>query len=66
MSEVTDSTAARSQSLNPHYLLNTARQTTSKRGVQYIADSVTSVGESGDLDPCLGASVASPGVNTRP
>ena len=31
-----------------------------------VADSVTSVGESGDLDPCLGASVASLGVNTRP
>ena len=31
-----------------------------------VADSVTSVGENGDLDHCLGASVASLGVNTRP
>ena len=31
-----------------------------------VADSVTSVGESGDLDPCLCASVASLGVNTPP
>ena len=31
-----------------------------------VADSVTSVGESGDLDPYLGASVASLEVNTRP
>ena len=31
-----------------------------------VANSVTSVGESGDRDRCVGASVASPGVNTRP
>ena len=31
-----------------------------------VADSLTSVGENGDLDPCLGASVASLEVNTRP
>ena len=31
-----------------------------------VADSVASVGESGDRDRCLGASVASLGVNTRP
>ena len=45
VSEVADSTAARSQSLNPPYLLSTATQTRS-RGVQYIADSVANVGES--------------------
>ena len=31
-----------------------------------VADSVTLIGESGDLDPYLGASVASLGVNTCP
>ena len=31
-----------------------------------VANSVTSVGESGDRDRCVGASVASLGVNTRP
>ena len=31
-----------------------------------VADSVASVGESGDRDCCLGVSVASLGVNTRP
>ena len=31
-----------------------------------VANSVTSVGESGDPDRCVGASVASLGVNTRP
>ena len=31
-----------------------------------VANSVTSVGESGDRDRCVGASVAPLGVNTRP
>ena len=31
-----------------------------------VADSVTSVGESGDMDPCLSVSIASLGVNSRP
>ena len=66
MSEVEDSTEARSRSLNPHYLLSTAPQTIIIKKRRTVADSVTSVGESGDLDPCLGASVASLGINTRP
>ena len=41
VSEVADSTAARSQSLNPPYLLSTATQTRST-----VADSVANVGES--------------------
>ena len=45
VSEVADSTAARSQSLNPPYLLSTATQTR-RRGVYTVADSVANVGES--------------------
>ena len=65
MSEVADSTEARSQSLNPHYLLSTATQTIIIKKRRTVADSVTSVGESGDLDPCLGASVASLGATLQ-
>ena len=65
MSEVADSTEARSQSLNPPYLLSTATQDKMKKR-RTVADSVANVGESGDRDRCLGTSVAYLGVNTRP
>ena len=65
MSEIADSKAARSQSLNLHYLLSRATQTRSRRGFT-VANSVASVGESGDQDRYLGASVDFLGVNTRP
>ena len=62
MSEVADSTEARSQSLNLPYLQNTDKM--KKR--RTVADSVANIGESGDRDRCLGTSVAYLGVNTRP
>ena len=62
MSDIADSKAARSQSLNLYYLLSTATQTRSRRGCT-VADSVASVGVSGDQDGYRGASVASLGVN---
>ena len=56
VSEVADNTEARSEHSNADKIKK--RRT--------VANSVTSVGESGDRDPCVGASVASLGVNTRP
>ena len=64
MSEVADGTEARSQSLHSHYSVFTEHsKADNMKKRRTVADSVTSVGESGDLD--LGASVASLGVNTR-
>ena len=64
MSEVADSTEARSQSLNPLFTENSNADNMKKR--RTVADSVANVGESGDRDRCLGTSVSYLGVNTRP
>ena len=57
MSEVADSTEARSQSL-----LSTATQDEEEA---YVSDSVANIGESGDRDRCLGTSVAYLGVKCK-
>ena len=64
MSEVADSTEARSQSLNPLFTEHSNTDKMKKR--RTVADSVANVGESGDRDHCLGTSVSYLGVNTRP
>ena len=62
MTEMANCTSARSHSLSMHYLLSRATQT---RVGCTIADFVASVGENGDRDHCLGASVASLGINAK-
>ena len=64
MSEVADSTEARSQSLNPLFTEHSNTDKMKKR--RTVADSVANVDESGDRDRCLGTSVSYLGVNTRP
>ena len=64
MSEVADSTEARSQSLNPLFTEHSNTDKMKKR--RTVADSVANVGESGDRDRSLGISVSYLGVNTRP
>ena len=67
MSEVADSTVARSQSLLIKPALFTEHSNADKMKKRHtVADSVANVGESGDRDRCLGTSVAYLGVNTRP
>ena len=57
MSEVADSTEARSQSLKP--ALFTEHSNTDKmKKRRTVADSVANIGKSGDRDRCLGTSVA--------
>ena len=56
MSEVADSTEARSQSLNPLFTEHSNTDKMKKR--RTVADSVANVGESGDRDSCLGTSAA--------
>ena len=63
MSEVADSTEARSQSLT---LFTEHSNTDKMKKRRRVADSVANIGESGDRDRCLGTSVAYLGVNTRP
>ena len=55
MSEVADSTEARSQSLNPLFTEHSNTDKMKKR--RTVADSVANVGESGNRDRCLGTSV---------
>ena len=62
VSEVADSTEARSQSL----IFTEHSNTDKMKKRRTVADSVANVGESGDRDRCLGTSVAYLGVNTRP
>ena len=52
MSEISDSTASKSQFLNPHYLLSRVMQTRLRRSC-IVANSVAFVGDSGDRDRCL-------------
>ena len=64
MSEVADSTEARSQSLKS--ALFTEHSNTDKmKKRRTVADSVANIGKSGDRDRCHGTSVAYLGVNTR-
>ena len=63
MSEVADSTEARSQSLNPLFTEHSNTDKMKKR--RTVADSVANVGESGDRDRCLGTSVSYLGVLIR-
>ena len=66
MSEVADSTEARSQSLNQYNLFTEHSNADKVKKRRTVADSVATVGESGDRGRCLGASVAYLGADRRP